>query len=106
MASKTASRISEEGQQQSSYLQEVVDDVADLGLGEAVLGEVVSGGVDPPFSSLGPRPPHRRLGRCTARHVSELPAIPWISSSVSAPSPTSRYPTRSPCSSGNFISLT
>ena len=40
-----------------------MDDVADLGLGEAVLSEVVSGGVDPAFSSLGPRPPHR-VGRC------------------------------------------
>jgi len=78
MASKTASRISEEGQQQSSYLQEVVDDVADLGLGEAVLGEVVSGGVDPPFSSLGPRPPHRRLGRCR-------PAVPSTEGGGSEP---------------------
>ena len=47
----------------NSYLQEVVDDVADLGLGEAVLGEVVNGGVDPAFYSLGPWPPHR-VGRC------------------------------------------
>lgn len=43
----------------NSYLKEVVDDLADLGLCEAVLGEVVNGDVDPPFSSLGPRPPHR-----------------------------------------------
>ena len=33
----------------------------------------------------------------------ELPAIPWISSNVS-PLPTSRYATRSPCSSRYFIS--
>lgn len=49
----------------NSYLwrQEVVDDLADLGLGEAVLGgEVVNGGVDPPFSFLGPRLPRHRLG--------------------------------------------
>jgi hypothetical protein len=54
----------------NSYLQEVVDDLADLGLGEAVLGEVVNGGVDPPFSSLGPRPPHR-LGRCGSLLMAE-----------------------------------
>src|SRR5262245_60971463 len=33
-----------------------------------------------------------------ARQVSELPAMPWISSNVS-PLPASRYATRSPCSS-------
>jgi hypothetical protein len=33
-----------------------------LGLGKAVLGEVVNGCVHPPFSSLVPLPPHR-VGR-------------------------------------------
>ena len=31
----------------------------DLGPGEAVLSEVVNGGVDPPLPSLEPRPAHR-----------------------------------------------
>jgi hypothetical protein len=49
-------------------LEEVVDDPADLGLGEAQFDEVIDGGVDPPLPWLRPRPlpslglwPHHRL---------------------------------------------
>jgi hypothetical protein len=54
----------------NSYLEELVDDLADSGLGEAVRDEVVNGGVNPPISSLGPRPPHR-LSCCSPLLMAE-----------------------------------
>jgi hypothetical protein len=55
-------------------LEEVVDDPADLGLGEAQFDEVIDGGVDPPLPCFGlGRSPRLGFGRTIAS--SSLPSL-------------------------------